>query len=568
MQILSLMMKDKPFYIFETLDSFFEQKKNEFLAALYRKDFHEAAGIHGQIFRYTAEHPEFTENTEKCIRQIQTALRKYRKILISQGPASLRETEKGLKALLNRRIRNMHRNIRHVEFEEWKTRLGLTPDQENLVFKTAMTFQLTSGCSNFCRRCNEWALPGIRSHFSYAAVTRILNRMKDAENPEISLYGASDPLDWEDKGKDVADLIGHLKTLPLRYSILTKVPRGKECLFTRLVKNRSNLSVSITSKNKARIQGIEERLNFSFGKQHDLDELLIPAGLDEDFVTVKPSITDGYGTEITPDGAFIIIPAFTSALYPQGHKKIPITGKTDFFPVKKTGRTALPVDYFKPLEGYDLHQNRCHLPVLLDVQVESLILDNGSDELTPPGMRSLKEYFSIFDEKARLQRKKLSPTVLENLKKQFLSQTSFNELPAQTLTVHQKKINSHLDLCKPHKCLAAKLYAVSFFLDAVSAYQMKNPVKVEMMLFFLKNEKAGLLKMGPWAENRRLEELISDPDADVFKILRYYIIRLLEGVKTQMVDSFLASHPAEYDPVADMFVHRMENIPEAGLNDR
>ena len=563
------MMKDKPFYILETLDSFFEQKKNEFLAALYRKDFQEAGIIHGQIFRHAAEHPEFNENTEKCINQIQTALRKYRKILIPQGPASLRETEKSLKSLLTRRIRNMHRNIRHVEFEEWKARLDLTPDQENLVFKTAMTFQLTSGCSNFCRRCNEWALPGVRSHFSYAAVTRILNRMKDASNPEISLYGASDPLDWEDKGKDVGDLIHQLDALSLEYSILTKVPRGKEFLFTRLVKKRSNLSVSITSKNKTRIQSIEKRLNSSFGKQHDLDELLIPAGLDEDFVTVKPSITDGYGTEITPDGAFIIIPAFTSALYPQGHKKIPITGKMDFFPLKKTGRTALPVDYFKPLEGYDLHQNHCHLPVLLDVQVESLILDNGSDELTPPGMRSLKEYFSIFDEKARLQRKKLGPTVLRHLKKQFLSETSFKELPAQTKTVYQKKINSHLDLCKPHKCLAARLYAASFFLEAVSAYGMKNPVKVKMMLYFLKNEKAGLLKtMGPWVGERRLEELISDPDTDVYKILRCYIIRLLEGVETHVVDSFLASRPAEYDPLGDMFIGRTSSDPEAGLTGR
>jgi hypothetical protein len=381
--------------------------------------------------------------------------------------------------------------------------------------------------------------------------------MKDAANPEISLYGASDPLDWEDKGKNVADLIGHLKTLSLEYSVLTKVPRGKECLFTHLVKNRSNLSVSITSKNKTRIQRIEEGLNSSFGKQHDMDDLLIPAGIDEDFVTVKPSITDGYGTEITPDGAFIIIPAFTSALYPQGHKKIPITGATNFFPLKKTGRTALLIDYFKPLEGYDLHQNHCHLPVLLDVQVESLILDNGSDELTPPGMRSLKEYFSIFDEKARLQRKKLGPTVLRNLKKQFLSETSFKELPIQTRTLYQKKINTHLDLCEPHKCLAAKLYAVSFFLDAVSAYHMKNPVKVEMMLFFLENEKSVLLKTLPWVGERHLEELISDPDTDVFKILRCCIIRLLEGVETHMVDSFLSSHPAKYDPLGDMFISRI-----------
>nr|NJM03628.1 hypothetical protein [Desulfobacula sp.] len=552
-----MIMKDKLFYMLETPDSFFEQKKNEFLAALYGKNFQEAADIHGQIFGYAAAHPDFSENTEKCIHQIQTALRKYGKVLTKPGPASLRETGKGLRTLLTRRIRNMHKNIRHVEFEEWKTRLDLTPDQENLVFKTAMTFQLTSGCSNFCRRCNEWALPGVRSHFSYPAVIRILNRIKDAANPEISLYGASDPLDWEDRGRDVADLIDQLDALSLEYSILTKVPRGKETLFTRLVKNRSNLSVSLTSKNKARIQGIEDRLDSSFSKQHDLDELLIPAGLDEDFVTVKPSITDGYGTEITPDGASIIIPAFTSALHPFGHKKVPVTEKTDFFPLKKTGRTALLVDYFKPLEGYDLHQTLCRLPGLLDVQVESVILDNGSDALTPPGMRSLKEYLSIFDKPARLQRKKMTAAVFRNLKQHFLSKESFNGMPSETKTVYLKKITSHLDLCRPRNCLQAKLHTASFVLDAVSGYQTKNPVKVKIMAFLLKKERESLFKTLPFrVEKSPLNELLSDPDTDSFNILRFYMISLLQGVRLPALAPFLASYPSEYDPVADIFVHR------------
>ena len=550
-------MKQKKCHILETSDSFFEQKRNEFLAALYEEDFQAAANSHEEIFEYATQHPEFSENMEKCLNQIQTACKKFKKALVSHGRIKILETYGGLKTLLTHRIRNMHRNIRHVEFEEWRASLGLNPDQESLLFKTAMTFQLTSGCSHFCRRCNEWALPGVRSHFSHKAAIRVLNRMADEKNSEVSLYGASDPLDWEDRDKNVADLIGRLNTLQLGYSVLTKVPRGKETLFTRLVQNSSNLSVSITSKNKARIETIDALKGASLSKQHDLDELMIPAGLDEDFVSVKPSITDGYGTEITPDGASIIIPTFTSALHPYGHKKIPINGKTDFFPLKKTGRTALLADYFKPLEGYDLHQTPCHLPGLLDVQVESVILDSGSDALTPPGMRSLKEYLSIFDEPARLQREKMTPAVFRSLKQQFLSPVSFDPTPSERKIVYLKKINSHLDLCRPHKCLSAKLYAASFFLNAVLAYQIKNPVKVKMMAFLLKKEGDILYKLFPSRVDKRpIDELLSGPDTDSFNILRFYMISLLHGLRLPALASFLASYPAEYDPITDMFVHR------------
>ena len=160
--------------------------------------------------------------------------------------------------------------------------------------------------------------------------------MADQDNDEISLYGASDPLDWTQDHRSIMDIIDYFKALPMEYSLLTKVPKGKENLLKKLLKNQANLSVSVTSKNKKRIKEIEQDLDTPLSKQHDLTELLIPARLDEDFMTIKPSITDGYGTEITLDGAFIILPTFTSALHPFGHKKIMVTRATTFFPKKKT----------------------------------------------------------------------------------------------------------------------------------------------------------------------------------------------------------------------------------------
>ena len=51
---------------------------------------------------------------------------------------------------------------------------------------------------------------------------------------------------------------------------------------------------------------------------------MIPAGLDEDFATVKSSVTDNYGIEFTPEAAWMVIPTFTSALNPTGQCRLPM----------------------------------------------------------------------------------------------------------------------------------------------------------------------------------------------------------------------------------------------------
>ncbi|MCP3871765.1 MAG: radical SAM protein, partial [Desulfobacteraceae bacterium] len=424
------------------------------------------------------------------------------------------------------------------------------------VYKTAMTFQLSSGCSNFCRRCNEWALPKIRSHFSYQAILKIIDHMVELRNDEISLYGASDPLDWKHDNKTIFNVLKKLKKLPIECSILTKVPKGKEPLLKTLIKHKANLSVSVTSQNKSRINKIEQEFDHPIGKQHDLDELLIPAGLDEDFISIKPSITDGYGTEITPDGAFIIIPTFTSALHPFGHKKLPITSKTAFFPVKKTGRKALLVDYFKPLEGYDLNQNRFFLSFLLDVQIESIILDNGTDELTPPGMRSIKEYLSIFEKTAMIQRKKMTLSVLKKLKKQFLARVSFKDLSESKKALYLKKISAHLNLCKKDNCLLAKLHAVSFFLESIFYYKQNHSTKLKMIQFLLKDEIRLSFANPPAITGEKcVEKNLTAPHFDSFDIFRYYVFYLLFKSDDNTILSFIKAYPSIYDSQIDIFIH-------------
>ena len=527
---------------------------------MYEKNFLLAEQIYIDIIKHAQSQSEFSENTQKLLNQVQTIFQRFNPSLIQHCPG-IKKYYNRLKNLISDVAKISCTNILYINFLTWETKLGLGSRQKYLLYKTAMTFQLTSGCSNYCRRCNEWALPGVRSHFSHKAVLKILKHMADQGNDEISLYGASDPLDWEQDEKTISTIIDYLGTLPLEYSLLTKVPKGKESLLKTLLKKHSNLSVSITSKNKARIKKIEQDFGSPVSKQHDLDELLIPAGLDEDFATIKPSITDGYGAEITPDGGFIIIPTFTSALHLFGHKKISVTPETNFFPAKKTGRQALLVDYFKPLEGYDLNKTQSFLTHLLDVQIESIILDNGTDELTPPGMRSLKEYLSIFEEKARLQREKITSSVMRRLKKQFLSNISFKDLSQKTRILYLKKISRHLNLCKKKSCLLSKLSAVSFFLESISVYVQKNPIKIKIMRFLLKDEIEHVFNTytKPVKPIKPItpmppEELLINPDIDSFDIFRFYVFCMLNKSNDSAILEFIKTHPSFYDPVADIFV--------------
>ncbi len=565
---------------FDNSDSFLTAKKNELLIAVYTQDGSAVRQVLSQVLVHANQLDEFNENDEKTIHQILTIVKRFKSVfsrpLPNQSSAlpdqfSVGELEDGksvtgswppdidiicaeLKANVIKQVRARRHVAAHVRFSQWKQKLNISDQARNLIFKTAMTFQLTSGCSHFCRRCNEWALPGVRSHFSFSAVQAILDHMAAQGNPDISLYGASDPMDWEHGDKTLLDILGHIRSLPIKYSLLSKVPKGKKELLNSLVKSNANLSVSVTSKNKKRIQKLEADIQGPLYKQHETDDLLIPAGLDEDFTTVKPSITDGYGTEITPDGAFIIIPTFTSALHPFGHQKIPVTKNICFFPEKKTGRHALLVDYFKPLKGMDLQKNPSCLDHLLDVQVESIILDSGKYELTPPGMRSLKEYFSIFDEPARTRRKNLSLTAIRHLKAEYLSGRPFKNLDKQEKAVYQKKLAHHINFSKKEYCLELKLYAISFFLNSVRNYRINHPEKLIILKHLIKKEMSKNHRQKTLFKNYPVKENILNPDMDDFQIFRHCMILILTNRESKKISDFIHTFKAMYDPITDAFI--------------
>ncbi len=544
-------------------DPFFEQEKNNFLAALYAEDGAAAESIYDRILLAAEKQMgKFRETDEKYLRQVQVAFKRFKPFLFAQCSPQMPDKFTRLHALIRSHTRSAQ--IRYVAYADWEKNLGLHPWQLDLIFASAITFQMTSGCSHYCRRCNEWALPRVRAHFSFGGVQTLLAKLLDENNSDLALYGASDPLEWQHPPYDITHI---LSKPPLHFSLVTKIPRGKENQLKKLLNRGISLSVSLTDGNRSRIERLEAEINTPLTRQHAGKELLIPAGRDEDFCSVKPSITDGYGTEITPEGACIIIPTFTSPLHPFGHKKIPITLETRVFPVKKIGRQALLVDYFKPLEMVGQEKKPFHLGHLLEVQVESILLDNGSEPLIPPGMRGLKEYFSIFGDLPRLQRRAMTPTVLARLKKLFLAQTRYQHLSAEEQQIYREKIRAHLDFCHAEIVAESRSCAASFFLAAIKNYLASQPVKRRIIAFLIQNEALDLEKK--YGKRMIREGAVSlfnsaafhSPQGDGWEIFRFSATALVMGRHEKEIAQFIAASPSRYDPVADRFVPGQETGP-------
>ena len=522
--------------------------KNKILAALFSQKTDQLKALLDQATG-TAKNPKLGETDEKYLRQALTALVRHKHQI--NNDSNLKKQTKHLKHLLADKVR--HADPGHMAYETWKKRLDLAPWQRPYIFSEAITFQMTSGCSNFCRRCNEWALPKVRHHFSFDAVNTFIDIFLAHGNRDLALYGGSDPLDWCDFPHDITHTLSRFgKTC--QFSLLTKIPRGKGDLAKALIKASIPMSVSLTARNRDRILYLEKQMGQSFTKQHATVDLLIPAGLDEDFSTVKPSITDSYGTEISLDGCFSVIPAFTSALHPFGHKKIRITSQSTFIPRKKIGRPALLVDYFKPFEVLT-EQGPSILPALLDVQVENILFDNGRDELTPPGMRSIREYFDIFSDKARLKRKSLTPSVVKRIKNKYLNATRFHDLCTEKQTAMRNEIRDHVQFTRKNIVARARTCSISFFLAAIRNYIQDRPTKCRIIRHLTLQE---YMKLTAICQNLDpifpIADRLENPNTDPWLLFRYHALSLVHEGPIEQVDQFIQACPAGFHPEKDRFI--------------
>lgn len=525
-----------------------ENLKNRILVALFSQNTYQLKVLLDQAAE-TAKNPGLGETDEKYLRQAQTALVRHKHQLDTD--TGLKRQIKHLRRLLAEKVCRAEPG--HMGYGAWKNCLNLVPWQYPYVFSEAITFQMTSGCSNFCRRCNEWALPKVRRHFSFDAVNTFIQKFLEHGNRDLALYGGSDPLDWCDLPHDITHVLNRLEGL-CHFSLLTKIPTGKGELAKALIKAGIPMSVSLTDRNRNKIGLLEMQMGQPFTKQHATADLLIPAGLDEDFSTVKPSITDSYGTEISLDGCFSVIPAFTSALHPFGHKKIRITAQSAFIPRKKIGRPALLVDYFKPLDVVT-EQGFSILPALLDVQVENILFDNGRDELTPPGMRSIREYFDVFSDNARCKRKNLTPSVVKRIKNRYLNATRFHDLcPAKQIAL-KNEILDHVRFTRKDIVAQARTCSISFFLAAIHAYIQSQPIKCQIIRQLTLQEYMDLAVLFQDTDPMLpISQRLESPDTDPWLLFRYHALSLVHKGLTKQVDQFIQGYPGIFHPEKDRFI--------------
>ncbi len=514
--------------------------RKKILAAAYVHDFSTICECLKKILELLDNVPEdqFSENHEKIIRQIASMFRQFCQTIWKDQQDIPHE----LHGKLEKKIRGVSRmqmaRKTHYDYDQWKENLGLSSWQMDSLFENLITLQLTKGCSNACRRCNEWALPQVRGHFTFSAVKILLENLWKKKNTDFSLYGASDPLDWEEGALDFHNITNLIQKNPP--GILTKVPVKKQDICKSLAEKHLDFSISITRQNRQRISRMEEELGRKLQHQHDTEELMIPAGLDEDFMSVKPSITDAYGTEITPEGAFLIIPTFTSALYPMGHDKIPVTSRTNFFPVKCQGRQALLIDYFTPVQVVGKDGKKFFLERLLPVQVASIFLDTGTLEMTPPGMRSLKEYFSIFGDAPRKKRKSITKSVLQRLEKEILHNKDIPRKEREGL--YETRARAHYDLCDKKSTLEKRNHAFCFFLCECKDYLENHPLEKKIISFLIRKDIAYSLQKYIYISPERLdiaEFLKKTEEENIFPFFRFLLALMLREIHCPDIFRFI-----------------------------
>ncbi len=538
----------------------FESKRDELLAFIYRKDCNHIEAKYKEVLSRLKDMDELSEIDQKALHQIQHAVKNGSGILSSACKSSLQGIYQAIRKRLSNSASLQIKEPRYVSCDSWFRPLGITRDQLKVMLETVILIQLSVGCSNFCRRCNEWALPGARKHFTFDAVTKLIKETVETGNREFALYSASDPLDWKHGNRNITDIVEFMEKTETRceYGFLTKVPRGSRQLVNKLLDMEADFAVSITGKNRKRIEAIEKSSRKRLTAHHDLDELLIASRLDEDFESIKSSITDNYGTEITPEGAFLIVPAYTSALNPTGQARIPVTGRSQFFLKRKAGRDALSVEYFKPLQAVDLDGKEFVLDKLLDPQIESILQEKDSEDATPPGMMSFKEFFQIFEPDAVLTRKKLIPAVVNELKEKMVSHSEIKpEDRNRHLAFFRKKVRSYVKFCRMGPVLEYKKNAISFYLRSIADYLRREPIKGEIVSHLRQKDRKMTERIARFQSGEAaidVEAFIEESGMETFDLMQVLISRLLDNCRDEGIQDFIAGRKAVYDSDHDRFV--------------
>ncbi len=538
----------------------YETWRRELLACLYNRNFRKAEKLVERIVALMERQPDLSEADQKALNQIWHSLKHFEDAIMAGGGRRLSAYIRRLRQNMVGVVREQTRRAGSIDYEQWRETIGLNGNTLETLFKTTACLQLTIGCGNFCRRCNEWALPGVRKHFTLDAAQKIIEHLFQCGNDQFVLYSASDPLNWRDGSRDITAILDFMEARGFqpRYGLLTKAPRGTQNIMRALIARKADMAVSVTAKNRAKIRRIEKQAHKRLALQHDYDELLIASGLDEDLATIKSSITDNYGVEITPEGAFLIIPTFTSALNLTGQARLPVSSQTELFLPLKTGREALTVEYFKPFRALDPQGREFFLETLLKPQVENILLDNGAESVTPPGMMNLREYFSIYQPEAVMRRKRMVRPVIKKLQQQILLPRAADaDQRRQDRIRFKQKARDYLAFCQMELVIEFKRNALSFYLQAASAFLQRYSVEQEIIKHLRKEDRDRSEKRyGDRfnARDRDVESFLMESMHDTFERFQFLVLRLVENPGMTPVQRFIRANPSQYDPARDRFV--------------
>lgn len=552
----------------------FEIKKYEILASLYTKRYREFEQITEDILKELKTTSILSETDQKALNQINLIFKKFKKEISLNCRCSIHTTTACIKKHTVQMVRNQTKKVDYIDYNTWRNTLNIEEEPFRIMLSNVSSLQLSVGCSNFCRRCNEWALPGVRRHFTFEAVVKLVKEIFKTGNTNFSLYSASDPLDWQHKGRTIVDIIKIMQDQGCKceFGLLTKIPKGSEKIIKKLLKIDGDFAVSITDKNRTRIKALEKKFKKKLNVQHDTSDLMIPSGLDEDFKTIKSSITDNYGIEITPEGAFTIIPTFTNALNLTGQHRSPVNAKTDFFLTIRVGIDALTVEYFKPLPAINLKKEEFTINRLLNPQIENIMLDNGSYQCTPPGMMSLKEYFETFEPEAVSARKKAIPAIVKRLKKEIFTSKTYNKKEYQARkTKFKKQTRLYLDFCKPYNVMEFKKFTFSFFLNSILNYIKKHQYAKEIILYLRKRDND--------IYNSNYNELFKNSDFNLtflvnttqhknFELFQMMMFKAIEDPDNKEINQFIKNNPARFNAATRRFTGKGSGLTPFSKNKR
>jgi hypothetical protein len=176
-------------------------------------------------------------------------------------------------------------------------------------------------------------------------------------------------------------------------------------------------------------------------------------------------------------------------------------------------------------------------------------------DLSPPGMRNLKEYFTIFDEPARKRRKQMTPSILRGLKHPLFPSGRYHTLKEDQKQQYRRKIAAHLDFCKKPVVIQSRMHAAAFFLDAVLGYLAGHDAQKQIIARLVRAEARHLESMyGPMAGIADPKQMFSTAGHPFFDLFRYYVTGLVFDRHISGIQRFVQTYPAVYDPVPDRFV--------------